>query len=185
MQRLWIQTRIYIDLDSNGCMDPVPERTEWPQKKKEKWRKDGGLRPFIRVKRNICHLLSRTIPVKFLNICHVDPDRDLKRAKSASFLLTCVEPLGLALVGVPDQQVGGLMQCCKSGSRIRYFWRARAARLPISIFATDLCRATGNCCCWRPRPAGWRTYAVLRIRIPNPKPHMFESLLTYFWVKVL
>ncbi len=31
--------------------------------------------------------------------------------------------------------------------------------------STDLCRATETCCCWRPRPEGWRTHAVLRIRI--------------------
>jgi hypothetical protein len=35
---------------------------------------------------------------------------------SLSFLLNCVKPLRLAVVGLPDQQVGGLMQCC--GSRI-------------------------------------------------------------------
>jgi hypothetical protein len=40
---------------------------------------------------------------------------------SASFSLTCVEPLGLAVVGVPDQKVGGLMQCCGFGSQPHLF----------------------------------------------------------------
>jgi hypothetical protein len=38
------------------------------------------------------------------------------------------------------------------------------------LFSTDLCRDTETCCCWHPRPAGWRTYAVLQIRIPDPNP---------------
>jgi hypothetical protein len=36
-----------MDLNSTGCMDPIPERTEWPQKKKKKEKKVAGLRSFI------------------------------------------------------------------------------------------------------------------------------------------